>query len=90
MVQASKAKNKKLDKFYPLNQINTAAMSDHNHEGIKMDPQFIPKFFGENVTTVHYVAEADNHGLFEIRFHQLDHLNPRDFLEKTGKTDTGL
>ena len=86
VVQASKQKTKKLDKFYPLNQVNTAAISDHNHEGIKMDPQFTPKFFGENIKTVHYVAEADNHGLFEIRFHELDHLNPRDFLEKTGKT----
>ena len=32
------------------------------------------KFSGDGSPAVHYVAESDNHGIFEIRFHRLAHL----------------
>lgn len=44
-------------------------------------PQFMLKVSstaGQKTCSVHYIAEADNHGLFEIRFHRLAHLGDRE------------
>ena len=35
---------------------------------------------------MHYIAEADNHGLFEVRFYRLDHLNDRSGLDYRTRT----
>lgn len=47
---------------------------------------FKPSTLGKKTSSVAYVAEADNHGLFEIRFHRLAHKgdtdNSDDFPEK--------
>lgn len=33
---------------------------------------------GKKASSVAYVAEADNHGLFEVRFHRLAHKGDRE------------
>lgn len=45
-----------------------------------MEPQYILKAgkAANKVSSVHYVAESDDHGIFEIRYHRLAHCNDRE------------
>ena len=49
-------------------------------DGHHLEPQFMQKLSsaGQKQCSVHYIAEADRHGLFEIRFHRLAHLGDRE------------
>ena len=37
-----------------------------------------PGSLGKKTAAVAYVAEADNYGLFEVRFHRLAHVGDRE------------
>jgi len=84
--QQSKVDADRVDKFTPLNKDGQAP---HYHalgglskkDGYEVMPQFMLKVSstaGQKTCSVHYIAEADNHGLFEIRFHRLAHLGDRE------------
>lgn len=50
-------------------------------EGCTLEPQFLLKVSpnsSQKACSVHFIAEADTHGLFEVRFHRLAHLNDRE------------
>ena len=32
----------------------------------------------QKASSVHFIAEADSHGLFEVRFHRMAHLGDRE------------
>ena len=59
-------------------------MHEEKNEGIQdgcfLEPQFLLKAStaGKKASSVHYIAEADDHGLFEIRFHRLAHVGDRE------------
>jgi hypothetical protein len=65
-------------------------------EGCFLEPQMLLKTnsAGKRASSVAYVAEADSHGLFEIRFHRLAHMGDRensdDFPAKQIRYDMAL
>ena len=65
------------DRFEPLNDDfrNRAARPGAAHQaGAHLDAQCRLKHAGgEWAPSAHYIAEADSHGLFEVRFHRLGH-----------------
>ena len=69
-----------IDKFEPINKPFGQEKNEGYMEGCTIEPQFILKAGKavNKVSSVHYIAEADDHGLFEIRFHRLAHCNDRE------------
>jgi len=69
-------------------------------EGCYTEPQFLIKTqsVARKESSVNFIAEADDHGLFEIRFHRLAHLSDRESsdsfpskqieLDREGETET--
>ena len=79
--QQSKVEAEYVDNFEPLNrQEDLQEKHQGVMEGYHIEPQFMQKLStaGQKQCSVHYIAEADRHGLFEIRFHRLAHLGDRE------------
>jgi len=67
------------DNFIPLHTDYTTFSSSVG----KLEPQFLMSFrsASENNPAVHYTVETNEHGLFEVRFHRLAHLNDQNKFE---------
>ena len=78
--QQSKVDAETIDKFEPLNKPYHMEKNEGAPDGCYLEPQFILKSStaGKKASSVHYIAEADNHGLFEVRFHRLTHVGDRE------------
>ena len=78
--QQARVEAETLDKCEPLNKPVHLEKNEGTLEGCVVEPQFMLKVSSTNkrASSVAYVAEADNHGLFEIRFHRLAHLGDRE------------
>ena len=77
--QKSKVDPQSIDKFEPVNK-NLLEKNEGATDGCIVEPQFILKSSTQSkkASSVHFIAEADNHGLFEIRFHRLTHVGDRE------------
>lgn len=78
--QQSKVEAETIDRFEPVNRPMHLEKNEGLRDGCIIEPQFMLQVgkAASKISSVHYVAEADEHGLFEIRFHRLAHCGDRE------------